>query len=435
MAAPFGAFSIQDALNSLSTSIPEWNQKLDELNSQIALRQIELARIGTENDRPSTQSLKNKGSTESLRPRDGEEEDVDFDIPQSFDPSPKSNTNDPTSNPNTQSPACVTNPLSNHRLSHIEMSRKPSVNKPIQSRVGQRKRKTESMASAESQTPKYRTRSMIIVYYDSAVQTAFEDLVKFVSASRNSMRKGKMNAKMEAMRRAAEKEVEDEPEEDRLIPSNRALEKEQKSGSARAQASNVISGTAVPAMEIGDADSEEVDLTPMKFASTRNRGPPMGYGIRSRMGAGMMGNARSAAGSYGVNDIFDDLDKGLEWCQGQCERAAHQFLRDGDCNDEIEGIKKRFLTVKKEAEQEMEKLKKEEALNPPTPRRDMTKSREMRPPQMRKAINKKPEVAEQKIEQSQLEVDKMEVDDDEGYEDVELPPVMSYRRTRDMGRS
>ena len=45
---------------------------------------------------------------------------------------------------------------------------------------------------------------MIIVYYDSAVQTAFEDLVKFVSGSRNSMRKGKMAAKMAEMKRAAE---------------------------------------------------------------------------------------------------------------------------------------------------------------------------------------------------------------------------------------
>ena len=48
---------------------------------------------------------------------------------------------------------------------------------------------------------------MIIVYYDSAVQTAFEDLVKFVSGSRNSMRKGKMAAKMAEMKRAAELEI------------------------------------------------------------------------------------------------------------------------------------------------------------------------------------------------------------------------------------
>jgi len=39
---------------------------------------------------------------------------------------------------------------------------------------------------------------MIIVYYDSAVQMTFEDLVKLVSGSRNAMWKGKMAAKMAA---------------------------------------------------------------------------------------------------------------------------------------------------------------------------------------------------------------------------------------------
>jgi hypothetical protein len=79
-----------------------------------------------------------------------------------------------------------------------------------------KKRKTESLASGESLAPKYRTRSMIIVYYDSTVQNAFEDLVKFVSGSRNAMRKGKMAAKMADMRRAAELEVEadDDVDED-----------------------------------------------------------------------------------------------------------------------------------------------------------------------------------------------------------------------------
>jgi ethanolamine transporter EutH len=56
---------------------------------------------------------------------------------------------------------------------------------------------------------------MIIVHYDITVQTALEDLVKFVSGSRNVMRKGmmagkmagKMAAQMAEMRRAAKLEV------------------------------------------------------------------------------------------------------------------------------------------------------------------------------------------------------------------------------------
>jgi CTP:phosphocholine cytidylyltransferase-like protein len=56
---------------------------------------------------------------------------------------------------------------------------------------------------------------MIIVYFDSEVQTAFEELVKFLSGSRNAMRKGKMAWKMAEMRRAAELEVDiDEYDDD-----------------------------------------------------------------------------------------------------------------------------------------------------------------------------------------------------------------------------
>lgn len=61
-----------EALDALATSVPDWINRLDELNGQIALRQIELARL-TDNRPPTARSVRNKGSTESLRPKDGEE--------------------------------------------------------------------------------------------------------------------------------------------------------------------------------------------------------------------------------------------------------------------------------------------------------------------------------------------------------------------------
>jgi hypothetical protein len=63
-------FSTLDALSTLCTSIPDWIARLDDLNGQIANRQIELARL-TEKERPPSRSLKNKGSTESLWLKDG----------------------------------------------------------------------------------------------------------------------------------------------------------------------------------------------------------------------------------------------------------------------------------------------------------------------------------------------------------------------------
>jgi hypothetical protein len=58
------------------------------------------------------------------------------------------------------------------------------------------RKRFDSVISTEGATPKYRTRSMIVVYYDSYVQVFFEDLIVFVSASRNMMRKAKMAAKV-----------------------------------------------------------------------------------------------------------------------------------------------------------------------------------------------------------------------------------------------
>ncbi|KAK3371233.1 hypothetical protein B0T24DRAFT_595075 [Lasiosphaeria ovina] len=69
----------------------------------------------------------------------------------------------------------------------------------------------------EGAAPK--TRSMIIVYYDSYVQLFFEDLVKFVSASRKMMRKAKMAAKVAQIKRLAELEMPEESDEEEVEPS------------------------------------------------------------------------------------------------------------------------------------------------------------------------------------------------------------------------
>ena len=42
--------------------------------------------------------------------------------------------------------------------------------------------------------------------------------------------------------------------------------------------------------------------------------------------------------------------------QSTCEHAAHQFLRDGECNEEITNIKRRLGEVKDLAAKEMERL-------------------------------------------------------------------------------
>ncbi|KFY12110.1 hypothetical protein V491_06907, partial [Pseudogymnoascus sp. VKM F-3775] len=224
-----------------------------------------------------------------------------------------------------------------------------------------RKRKTESLASADSGKPKHRTRSMIIVYYDSAVQSDFESLVKHISASRNNMRKGKMAARMASMRMMADLEaLGDEPEAELEADSTPAA-------AVGAIASDSANGPSamLASSSPGDGDDEELALPALKFVSTRRMGPRRELASNSaiRTGPGLpgvrrAGQAGAGAGSPGTSlrqsglgsSIFDELDTGLEWCQSMCEHAAHQFLRDGQCTSEIEGIKSRLQECTSEIE-------------------------------------------------------------------------------------
>ncbi|KAL2076036.1 hypothetical protein VTL71DRAFT_979 [Oculimacula yallundae] len=442
-------FSTLEALKTLCTSIPNWNTRLDELNSQIALRQIELARLSADNDRPPTQSIKNKGSTESLRPKDNSEnpfsveksEDINEFGTNPFD-TPKS-TNGFTRSDSAAARAAVTSSPKispNAGPSPGPLARNTSQS-PAQGRTSPavlRKRKTDSLASGESIAPKYRTRSMIIVWYDSAVQTAFEELVTFVSGSRNSMRKGKMAAKMAEMKRAAELEMgddddEDEDETDEVDDFNNG-----NPGSGNLliaaqpskikQSENLKAGLeAGPEAGLEPAIIPEPQLPKLKFTSTRQMGPSRGGPVKGNnygasLNVGMLRGYRRAGGE--APDIFDELDKGLEWCQGQCGHAAHQFLRDGDCSTEIENIKKRLMEVRDTAEKEVERLKKEEAELPkPEPKPANTKrSLQMKAPNIRKDTSVS----------NSLEVDDdMEIDD-EGVDDLQIPTKLIFKRSRDI---
>lgn len=273
---------------------------------------------------------------------------------------------------------------------------------------------------------------MIIVYYDKAVQDAFEDLVKFVSGSRNVMRKGKMAAKMAEMKRAAELEVDDEdddaPPPEKLIPDRMTA-----SAPVTPLGKDISGGIAVA----DSGDEADFPMPKLKFVSTRNMGPSRdriradatNSGISGAMSGGGLLRGYRRAGGGGAPDIFDEVDKGLEWCQAQCEHAAHQFLRDGDCSSEIANIKKRLGEVKETAEKEIEKLKKEEADRPvtapkppKTPKREEGRPLQMKSPLMRKEADSPPKG---------LPGDDMEVDD-EGVDDLDPPIQLIFKRSKDI---
>ncbi|OBT90546.1 hypothetical protein VE02_00999 [Pseudogymnoascus sp. 03VT05] len=357
-----------DPLNHLVKSIPDWQVLLDDLNGKIARRQGELAEA--ESSRPSTRSLRNKGSTESLRPKDDNDvipEDIDIAMISTTD-TPNTNNDAPIptiafpANGKAPSPPKVDNsprtPQRNtsNRLRGAFAKGLPALTPPVL-----RKRKTESLASAESGKPKHRTRSMIIVYYDSAVQSDFEALVKHISASRNSMRKGKMAARMASMRMMADLEALG----DELEPELKVDDTPAAASGAIVNGSTSSPNVMMASTSPGDQDDDGLPLPALNFVSTRRMGPmrdlssnralragPGPPGVR-RAGQGPPGGGAASRVSALGSSIFDELDSGLEWCQSMCEHAAHQFLRDGQCTSEIEGIKSRLQEVWDRAGEEM----------------------------------------------------------------------------------
>jgi len=144
------------------------------------------------------------------------------------------------------------------------------------------------------------------------------------------------------------------------------------------------------------------------YARAGGRGP----NPASMMGAG----ANPAA-----PDVYDELDKGLEYVQSMCEHAAHQFLRDGECGEEVANIKRRLAETNELANKEMERVQREDpqALLKTGGEDDGMRGRSYRPQSMRRDAMPKVE-----LKAGPLEVD-------EAGEEEELPKLV-YKSTRMM---
>ncbi|KAK5010974.1 hypothetical protein LTR16_005160, partial [Cryomyces antarcticus] len=169
-----------------------------------------------------------------------------------------------------------------------------------QRQAAKRKRKPASVISDNAS--EYRKRGMMIVYYDSEVQKQFESLVRHVGTARNLLRKAKMSARM----------------------------------------------TALSAANNGDDDGFD-DNGGEAAAFVR-------VGYKSRIG---MRTPRTEVGQHDATSRFDLADNAMDRAQNACERAAHQFLRDGDCSSEIENAREEFETLVKMSREELVRLKEQ----------------------------------------------------------------------------
>jgi hypothetical protein len=404
-----------DALKNIITNVPDWLRRLEELNGEIDRRQLELAAIGGST---GPRSLKNRGSTESLKPKDDgdaflspiepneptDSKQLEGQV-EPLSSEPERTLTTPTE-AQQQDPPAPTSPGSNTPSAIKRQTQQALAVAQSRARAQVRKRhRTESVISAEGAPVKFRTRSMIIVYYDAFVQSFFEELVKFVSASRNLMRKAKMAAKVAQIRRMAEMEVSEVDEE----------------GGAS-----------------GDAPILEA-LPSLRYMRTRRTGPGAG-GFPRAGGSGLLGDAPP--------DAYDELDKGLEYVQSMSEHAAHQFLRDGECTEEIGNIQRRLTETKELAEKEQERVNREgpqpgsepteparvRMHRPTSMRRDLSSPSKDSPPVKEAAKPQPPETAVPSTPASNavLEVDNS-IEVDEGIDDMDFTPKLQYRSTRRMG--
>jgi hypothetical protein len=379
-----------DALKNLVNNIPDWLQRLDDMSGQIDRRQAELAAVAAaEGKSPETKSLRNKGSTESLKPKD------DPPVVYSEAPAGGNILEDSTAENAAKTPAKTPETPKVYTPSPSSICKQQEVIKTAQARARaqvRKKPKSPSMMSNEDAPAAYRTKTMVTVYYDSYVQDFFDELVRFVSSSRNLMRKAKMAARVAQIMKLAEQDVSEDGSNDDVLPS-------------------------------------------LRYMSSRRFGP--------------MSISRSGTSDQ-PPDVYDNLDKGLEFVQSMCEHGAHQFLRDGDCNDEISKVQKRLGEVLEMAKTEMERLQREEpelaketgemgkvrTRRPISMRRDMSVGLKEGSPTLPKELEPaKLEAAEPTTPadpMAPMAVDPNIMEADEGI-DVEMElPKLQYRSTRAM---
>lgn len=323
-----------DALKNLVSKIPAWQSRLDDLGDQIGRRQVELAALGAARSRSvcfykahpeSADGAECHRLTEKGLIHTGADHELAPSLCWHSHDAHTHSLATPISSWAMQ--AATSSGVASASLDAKALLRdealKPSevvgaradIGLTIQSRAFAGGKLQPGPTTAVTT----RNRNMIIVYYDSNVQGFFDDLVRFVSSSRNSMRKVRMAAKVAQVKRMAEPEMQ-----------------------------AAVDGGKMGRSDDGGTTGVE-SLPPLRYAFTRRRGPvpAMAQGLESAIGGGSGGT---------LDDIYNVLDKNLEFVQSTCEHGAHQFLREADCEEEIDKIRARMGEVLILAEEEIDRI-------------------------------------------------------------------------------
>ncbi|OAA37446.1 hypothetical protein NOR_07145 [Metarhizium rileyi] len=392
-----------DALRNLANNIPDWQRRLDNLNVQIECRQAGFAAAARSETTSiaSPRSLRNKCLSKSYEPKN--EDPMHPDLYMDLSSSQKrqkrqaSQTSSAASGEDKLLPASAPSPDSEKHATLHKQVRKAVHEHVRPSAQVKKKQKSSSLLSADCVRTIYRARSMSIVYYDSFVQVFFDELVRFISSSRNLMRKAKMAAKVAQIKRMADLEIAND---------------------AKRSSDERFAVDAIPSL---------------RYMSTRRPGHTP-YEL-------MSGEPSRPTDPQQPADVYDSLDKSLEFVQSTCEHGAHQFLRDADCYDEIAKIQARLEEVLLAAKQEIDRVQREEPElaeetsdvgkvrihRPISVRRDMTTEHKSETDIEERRLAW--DITSLKYDTAQAEVE-LEVDPNLEEEDLDSLPVLQYRSTR-----
>ncbi|GAB1198510.1 hypothetical protein APSETT444_007833 [Aspergillus pseudonomiae] len=183
----------------------------------------------------------------------------------------------------------------------------PAPQDPSTPTPNPRKRGTDEAPSvASEENPFVSTRYNLVIHYDGETQKSLEEMVRVIGTARNNIRRGKMS-QMGAMR-----------------------------SSALNKPSRVNSPPLPPSADGSD------DQLLSQIRSTRNRGPPPQARVMAK------------------NSPFEMADRQLELAHSLCETAAYQFLRVGDCSEELQGVLDKFKALLELATGEVRRLTEEQ---------------------------------------------------------------------------
>ena len=205
-----------------------------------------------------------------------------------------------------QDPDEAEEPLRSPRPSELaDISPLEAGNRFIYAQAHRKRKPGTSMRSNTSGPRAYRSKQMVVIYYDSHIQTELDKLVKGFGAARNMLRKGK-------------------------------------------NAYAAAKGFVLPSL---GRRYETLDSLVSNMASK--------YQPRVAKASSQTSAITTATNSGSGDEAFVTTDKELEQIQTLCETAAHQALRDGDCKVELRKAASKLDVVLAMAESTLDMLKDE----------------------------------------------------------------------------